>query len=319
MIRARAQRRAPTTFMTVPDVTSGGEQRPALDGLCRRTTRRAASSTSTTRVTEDGAIQVDEFQRSAADPNVGDPSTRRAVLTVLHPGQSNHNGGQLQFGPDGMLYIGTGDGGGGGDPFRSAMNLADLRGKLLRIDPRQAGQQPYTVPANNPFVGVSGALPEIWSYGAPKPMALFVRSGHQRPQSSATSARTCTRRSTSGPPTPARGARSTSAGAASRAATSTARATRTAIRPRPTSSRRSSSTPTRPGAPARSRAATSSATRRAGSPRAVRLHGLLQREDLFERAPDPRRAGRRPDRNDRQRTVDLRRGLLRPRLRGRPG
>ena len=52
-----------------------------------------------------------------------------------------------------MLYIGTGDGGGGGDPFRTGQNLQDLRGKILRIDPRQNGDEPYTVPANNPFVG----------------------------------------------------------------------------------------------------------------------------------------------------------------------
>ncbi len=116
-----------------------------------------------------GNIEVDEVLRDASDPNVADPSTRRQVIVVPHPSQSNHNGGQLQFGPDGMLYMATGDGGGGGDPFRTGQNLLDNRGKLIRIDPRQDGANPYRVPANNPFVGQQGANPEIWSYGLRNP------------------------------------------------------------------------------------------------------------------------------------------------------
>jgi glucose/arabinose dehydrogenase len=116
-----------------------------------------------------GAMTIDEFQRSAGDPNVADPLSRRNVITVPHPSQSNHNGGQLQFGPDGMLYLGTGDGGGGGDPFRSAQNLADRRGKIMRIDPRQDGANAYRVPPNNPFVDLQNAAPEIWSFGLRNP------------------------------------------------------------------------------------------------------------------------------------------------------
>ncbi len=114
-----------------------------------------------------GAMTVDEFH--ASDPNVADPLSRRNVITVPHPNQGNHNGGQLQFGPDGLLYIGTGDGGGGGDPFHSAQNLQDRRGKILRIDPRQDGGNPYRIPPNNPFVGRQNAYPEIWSYGLRNP------------------------------------------------------------------------------------------------------------------------------------------------------
>ena len=112
---------------------------------------------------------MDEFHRDASNPDLGDPSTRRAVITVPHPSQSNHNGGQLEFGPDGMLYMGTGDGGGGGDPFRTGQNLQDLRGKILRIDPRRNGGEPYAVPANNPFVGQAPWKPEIWAYGVRNP------------------------------------------------------------------------------------------------------------------------------------------------------
>jgi glucose/arabinose dehydrogenase len=117
-----------------------------------------------------GNIRVDEVLRDANDPNVADPSTRRQVIGVPHPSQSNHNGGQLQTGPDGLLYMATGDGGGGGDPFRSGQNLQDNRGKLLRIDPREtADGDPYGVPPNNPFVGRSGANGEIWSFGLRNP------------------------------------------------------------------------------------------------------------------------------------------------------
>ena len=116
-----------------------------------------------------GAITVDEFKRSAANPDLADPSSRRNVLTIPHPTYSNHNGGQLQFGPDGYLFIGTGDGGGGGDPFRAAQNLEDLRGKLLRIDPRGAAGGEYTIPPDNPFVGQPPRRGEIWSYGLRNP------------------------------------------------------------------------------------------------------------------------------------------------------
>jgi hypothetical protein len=91
------------------------------------------------------------------------------VLTIPHPTFANHNGGQLQFGPDGMLYAATGDGGGAGDPGGNAQNLGSRLGKLLRIDPTPSGGQPYTVPADNPFVEVAGAFPEIWAYGLRNP------------------------------------------------------------------------------------------------------------------------------------------------------
>src|SRR4051794_265089 len=81
---------------------------------------------------KNGDIQVDELRRADADH--ADPDYARTVLGVPHPGQSNHNGGQLQFGPDGRLYAGTGDGGGGGDPDGNAQNDGSRLGKLLRLD-----------------------------------------------------------------------------------------------------------------------------------------------------------------------------------------
>jgi glucose/arabinose dehydrogenase len=97
-----------------------------------------------------------------------DAASRRTVISIGQP-YPNHNGGDLAFGPDGMLYIGMGDGGAGGDPERHSLALDDLLGKMLRINPLASGDAPYTVPADNPFVGVDGAAPEIWSIGLRNP------------------------------------------------------------------------------------------------------------------------------------------------------
>ncbi|MEW6153391.1 MAG: PQQ-dependent sugar dehydrogenase, partial [Actinomycetota bacterium] len=97
-----------------------------------------------------------------------DVSTRREVMFIDQP-YANHNGGNLVFGRDGRLWIGTGDGGGGGDPDDNAQNLGSLLGKMLRIDPRPDGVNSYTVPGDNPFVGTPGARPEIWAYGLRNP------------------------------------------------------------------------------------------------------------------------------------------------------
>lgn len=112
-----------------------------------------------------GNIRVDEFRRSS--PTRADPGSRRSVIEIPHPVNANHNGGQLQFFGD-LLYFGSGDGGSGGDPPNNAQNKESLLGKLLRIDPRPNGGQPYSVPADNPFVGKPGR-DEIYSYGLRNP------------------------------------------------------------------------------------------------------------------------------------------------------
>ena len=99
-----------------------------------------------------------------------DRSRRGASCSSIDQPYANHNGGNVTFGPDGMLYIGMGDGGSGGDPERRrARTSTTLLGKILRIDPDADGDRPYTVPADNPFVGVDGARPEIWSVGLRNP------------------------------------------------------------------------------------------------------------------------------------------------------
>jgi glucose/arabinose dehydrogenase len=116
-------------------------------------------------------LEVLEFMRSASDPNVADPATRRTVIAIPHPQFPNHNGGQLQFGPDGLLYVSVGDGGSANDPNNNAQSTRSLLGKLLRIDPRPGpgGSPAYTVPADNPFASGLAGAPEVFSYGLRNP------------------------------------------------------------------------------------------------------------------------------------------------------
>lgn len=121
----------------------------------------------------DGHTVISRFTVSSSDPDRADPGSEVTVLTITQP-FSNHNGGQLRFGPDGMLWIGMGDGGSGGDPMNNAQSLDTLLGKMLRID---VSQLPYTIPPDNPFVGQPGARGEIWSYGWRNPWRFsFDRS-----------------------------------------------------------------------------------------------------------------------------------------------
>ena len=102
-----------------------------------------------------------------AGSSVADPGSEEVILTIEQP-YSNHNGGQIAFGPDGYLYVGMGDGGSGGDPGNRAQNPASLLGKMLRIDVESDGV-PYAVPPDNPFVSLAGYRPEIWALGLRNP------------------------------------------------------------------------------------------------------------------------------------------------------
>lgn len=138
-----------------------------------------------------GTTTVDEYTASASIPAVVTDASRRTVLTA--PGlETNHNGGSLLFGPDGLLYLATGDGGGGNDQYPNysshtaggnGQNIDTLLGKVLRIDPTDPGApgggpalgQSYSVPTDpttgNPFVGVAGA-DEVWSFGLRNPFRM---------------------------------------------------------------------------------------------------------------------------------------------------
>jgi glucose/arabinose dehydrogenase len=126
-----------------------------------------------------GNNQIFEFQVNPDDPTDALEGSARAVISFQHPGATNHNGGNLQFTPDGLLWVATGDGGGGGDPNENAQSLSSLLGKLIRIDPRQSGSSKYTVPPSNPFVGLPGR-DEIWSYGFRNPWRISFDATTQR-------------------------------------------------------------------------------------------------------------------------------------------
>jgi glucose/arabinose dehydrogenase len=114
----------------------------------------------------DGALTVSRFKANLVTKTV-DTVSEKVLLRIPHPA-GNHNGGQLQFGLDGFLYIGTGDGGGAGDPDGNGHNKQTLLGKLLRIDVNSSALEGYGIPNDNPF-RVAGGAPEIWAYGLRNP------------------------------------------------------------------------------------------------------------------------------------------------------
>jgi cysteine-rich repeat protein len=117
-----------------------------------------------------GDIVIARYQTDSMNAGIADESTAHILLTVPHPFNSNHNGGQLAFGADGYLYAGTGDGGGGDDPNENAQNDASLLGKMLRIDIDVDVPPYYAVPADNPFVmSLAGDFRLIWAKGLRNP------------------------------------------------------------------------------------------------------------------------------------------------------
>ncbi len=139
----------------------------------------------------DGATVIAEYQTTAGNPNQGDLAGERILLTIPQP-FSNHNGGMIEFGPDGYLYIGMGDGGSANDPNNNAQNPAQLLGKMLRIDVNipNGSSVPYLIPPTNPFIGANTArcdagsaangntCQEIWTIGMRNPFRWsFDRGG----------------------------------------------------------------------------------------------------------------------------------------------
>jgi glucose/arabinose dehydrogenase len=158
-VRADSIERRPVLDLS-DEVSQGGEQ-----GLLGLTFSPDGSFLYVNITDLTGDTRVIEFAMRGDAPVA---RSRRDVLVVDQP-YSNHNGGHLVFGPDGYLYLGLGDGGSGGDPEDRAQDLGSLLGKMLRIDPRPSGRQPYGIPPDNPFVDQAGARPEIWAYGLRNP------------------------------------------------------------------------------------------------------------------------------------------------------
>lgn len=108
---------------------------------------------------------ISRFNVSSTDPSKADPDSEVELMRIPQPFW-NHNGGTLAFGHDGFLYIALGDGGKANDPFKNGQNLATLNGSILRIDvDKKSNDRNYAIPADNPFVGLKEARPEIYAYG----------------------------------------------------------------------------------------------------------------------------------------------------------
>jgi glucose/arabinose dehydrogenase len=154
----------PAAFLDISEqVLAGGEQ--GLLGLAFYPDYSATGRFVVHYTDIAGDTRLSSFQVSS-DPDVADVTSEQVILTADQP-FSNHNGGQVAFGPDGFVYLGLGDGGSSGDPQGRGQDLSDLLGSILRIDV-QSGT-PYTVPVDNPFVGQANARPEVWSYGLRNP------------------------------------------------------------------------------------------------------------------------------------------------------
>jgi len=151
-------------------ITSGGER--GLLGLAFSPTFAEDGLLYVNYTDLSGATVVSELRAPDPAADSADPASERVLLVIEQP-YANHNGGALAVGPDGLLWIATGDGGSGGDPQGNGQRLDTLLGKLLRIDPRPTGGAPYAIPADNPFVGRAGgrkaARAEIWAYGLRNP------------------------------------------------------------------------------------------------------------------------------------------------------
>jgi glucose/arabinose dehydrogenase len=174
IVLVRGRRRS--TFLDISDlVTTGGES--GLLSMAFARDYRSSGRFFVYYTDNQGFIQIDQLRRSSGNPNQADPASRRSVMRVPHH-RFNHKGGQLQIGPDGLLYAGFGDGGGGGDPDENAQNLGRILGKLIRIDPRPEGG--YDVPPDNPVRGRDGARGEVYAYGLRNPYRFSFdrRRGH---------------------------------------------------------------------------------------------------------------------------------------------
>jgi glucose/arabinose dehydrogenase len=148
-------------------ITSGGER--GLLGLALHPGFSSDSRAFVNYTDLHGDTVIASFSIATGNPDRFDPASERAILRQAQP-FSNHNGGGIEFGPDGDLYIGLGDGGSGGDPNGNGQNLGTFLAKLLRIDVDHPYRgQAYAVPEDNPFVGRTGAKPEIWLYGLRNP------------------------------------------------------------------------------------------------------------------------------------------------------
>jgi glucose/arabinose dehydrogenase len=154
----------PTAFLDISSLTDAGGERGLL-GLAFDPKFKSNGRLFINYTDNSGDTTIARYTVSSANKNVVDPKSAKVLLQIEQP-YANHNGGQLEFGPDGMLYVGMGDGGSGGDPQNYGQNMNSLLGKMLRLD---VSGDTMSVPKNNPFVGKDGTRAEIWASGLRNP------------------------------------------------------------------------------------------------------------------------------------------------------
>jgi len=163
----------PAPFLDLSDrISSGGER--GLLGLVFHPDYPSDPRVFVDYTNAAGNTVIASYRVSPTTPERADPTTEVVLLTIGQP-YANHNGGALAFGSDGMLYIGMGDGGSGGDPLGNGQRLGTLLAKVLRIDvlgPDATATSPYAIPSDNPFVKTPGARPEIWLSGLRNPWRM---------------------------------------------------------------------------------------------------------------------------------------------------
>jgi glucose/arabinose dehydrogenase len=155
----------PQPFLDIDDLVVYGGERGLL-GMAFHPQYKTNGYFYVNYIEKGGSTQISRFMVSSGNPNLADPQSELKIMTIAQP-YSNHNGGDVCFGPDGYLYIGLGDGGSGGDPGNRSQNPKQLLGKMLRIDVDNGN--PYSIPETNPFYGSSDVLPEIWASGLRNP------------------------------------------------------------------------------------------------------------------------------------------------------
>lgn len=158
----------PVPFLNITSIVSSGGERGLL-GLAFHPDYANNGYFFVYYTDNSGDTQVARYTVDGSDPDIADSTSALLIINEFQP-FGNHNGGCIQFGADGYLYVGLGDGGSGGDPGNRAQNLQLLLGKMLRLDIDNAeGGNNYAIPADNPFLGNPDALDEIWAYGLRNP------------------------------------------------------------------------------------------------------------------------------------------------------
>lgn len=165
ILNAQGQR-LPTAFLNIQSRVNSASNERGLLGLVFHPNYAQNGYFYVNYTNSAGHTRISRFSVSAADPNVADPDSELMILGVNQP-YSNHNAGDLNFGPDGYLYFGLGDGGSGGDPQNYSQNRQSYLGKMMRIDVNNGS--PYAIPATNPFVNDPSTLNEIWAIGLRNP------------------------------------------------------------------------------------------------------------------------------------------------------